>query len=272
MPLTVPLSQIRVRLEKLDRAISTATKADGSLSGDALRAEVQKANDPAVTAAMVRLLDERGTSVAPRFDPVETAAMHQALQEAVRNVAHFDVNKDGVVVWNTRAKVEKPLSQRVTEQVIETLKGNAGGAIPHERDDSRLLGVELGGRSYVHKEVEAELTAHVKTPQGKEAVRWAARLKFLDDHEGARALGSHLRSADESWAVRNFPDRKHDLNDKEVRKYLKTSDLVGFAEKTKAAVEAKIGMSWDDYVAGKGLPVTHRLTHEFTAATSGRGS
>jgi hypothetical protein len=198
--------------------------------------------------------------------PQKAQELVAVLTHANSRIREFDADGDGKINW-TEAQARR--GNDAGTQLAAGLIAEASRPAPEVADWlSALRKTEnaLVNRNRFHHDQGSVARFHTKTELGGEAVTWAMREKAVDGQAlSEEALHQKLVDAETGFLSRlpllgalASSDLKH-LDDGEVKKMLGTGDLAAFVAETKARVETKLGMSFEDHLAGQNLPGVEQL-------------
>jgi len=273
-----------VKIEKLEQKVAATGDQALSQQLDAIERNFQRTERSAVTSSCSGTATSscggsatRDVHVKPKaLDAAEVRSVFSALMDAKAKVGSLDHNADGHIAHDEAGR-----SSNLDGLSGDLAKGAVAGTLAAYEQELRAWNSEL---SKVATSIEARKNAdtrmqdvakhHAATPEASDAILWAYRELLV-----SAALGGA-----DSWAIRDlsaqldrslkdaetsflrflpFFSSAHGaghLDDAEVKRFLRTSDLTAFAADKKRAVENKVGGDFAfRFLGGKDLPGSEQL-------------
>jgi hypothetical protein len=229
-----------------------------------------------------------------KLEGAEVTGVLAALLEAKTRLQAFDSDGSGQVERGEKEAVDRiRWSAPVTDLPHRLARAALYGELVPYAEQMKQWNVEVnkvyalvGPRQGLEMNIQGQVQRHVQSPAGREAVAWAFRLLVIENwaqHEkdpSARKLTATdvwrdmdrgLAAAESSMLrflgifgldpVENGPH----LDDREVKRFLKdelhcaVSDLASFSRTARASVEAKLGMTYQEWHDGKDVPGHEQL-------------
>jgi hypothetical protein len=264
-------SKIQDDLQRLSQEIERATDAQGEVDMAEIRDRLS--GDATATKALDVIQDEdsfqrmetrnvsvgcgggtttREVAVEPKIlKRTEVQSVLDALISARSKVEVFDNDADG--------KIEKgefdQIPDRASGLAAKLATVFADGSVSTYRSEMRAWSDAIGDvrssisqRNAYESNIVDAAKDHCESLTGAEAVAWAYRdILTATGRVGWGEIDEALKNAETSW-LRFLPffgsERGH-LNDKEVKKHLGTDDLREFIADKKAAIEARLGGTYE---------------------------
>lgn len=279
------------RLERLEERIGSVRNADGSV--DVQKLKDAAAADPALkqevswiemefsTREMRRVTGAcGGTSLeevdAPpaKLDDAQVQNVLGALLEAKQRLANV-VDKDGSGRIERDEAVRREagpgLAGHLAREAVRDVERDYQTQLAAWREALQGVADKVDPRRGLELNIEGMAKRHCETELGTEAVKWAYRKMAIEDGLSSDdvwdKMGGELRDAERSLLrfVPFFGEGlafgafEGHLGDDEVRRAVGSDDLAGFIRDTKAALQERLGMSYEDWVAGKDIPGADQL-------------
>ncbi|MBI2375677.1 MAG: hypothetical protein HYV07_16900 [Deltaproteobacteria bacterium] len=269
----------KAALQKLEGLVESAKTPEGAVDVAALKQKVLATGDVtlqdglrAITDAFQRVETTTysgscGGSRSTRLQPKSLAASEVmsvlgALVEARSKVDQADTNHDGKLQADEAKSVEglSGLSGELAQVAVAAELKSYRLELRKWSDALGQVASSIDNRSRVDKEIVRAADHHAATPAGREAITWAYRdLATVGHGLDVWDMREALEAAESSFLKyipffgRSVKTAAGHLSDGEVRDMFSTSDLASFAAEKRAAVEARVKMSYGDYVLGKDL-------------------
>jgi len=286
----VSTAQLKEGFSKLKETMEQVQQRNGKVDMKALKREVDALDDPTVKAAYETIKDEyttetrrrvssgcgssyRTTRTAPKqLKGDQVQSVFNALVQAKSKTTRLDKDKNAVIDAAEADKV--PNLRGFSGQMVRAaINGNLTDYKAAMEDwDAHLS--DVADLTYERQSAASDINElsdyHCKFKNGANAVKWALRdVATREDHQDVGhydTISSLLTNAERGPQTKNpllvyFGDdwdrdallEEGHLDNKEVRDLLNVRDLEGFAGKMEAAVEKRLGMSYDDWVEGEDL-------------------
>jgi hypothetical protein len=273
-------SQIQQDLQRLSQEIERATDGQGEvdlaevrdrLSGDktATRAldviqdedTFQRTETRTVSAGCGGGTTTREVAVEPTtLKRTEVQSVLDALIAARSKVEVFDNDADGKIgkgefdqIPDRPSSLAAKLATVFADGSVKTYRSEMqawGDAIRDVRSD-------ISSRNSYESNIVEVAKDHCESLTGAEAVAWAYRDILTTTGRAVWSdMDDALKNAETSWLrfLPFFGDERGHLNDKEVKKHLGTDDLREFIADKKAAIESRLGGSYEEvFLKGKDL-------------------
>lgn len=280
----VHLRSLNADLDQLQRLLQASTDENGVLDLQGLEQRAEATGNESLTEAVEAIRSERAffreedrvvtgcngdrevVRMAVRPDTLnadEVVSVVEALRQAKENVDDLDRNDNHLI---------DPFEADGAEE-LPGLSGDIAGATVHGKlgDYRRALRRwqvavsealdDLDQRQSFHEQIDRLAEFHTASPEAAEAVRWhfhalATSGEQLDYWE----VRDRLEDAEYSFLAflprflrpdNAREDAENHLSDGEVRRMLRTDDLVAYAGAKKAEAIENAG-EWDEYLAGRG--------------------
>lgn len=291
---------VSARLDALAAKLDVARTPDGGVDMRALARAVEQSGDAALEKELFwvrssfETVEKRTVTggcggsyvddvrVPPeRLSAADVQSVRAALVEAKRRIAdRADADSSGRIERGEAERIPAlgdDLAGRLADAAVRGVMIDYRAQLAGWQQALNGVADQVDPRRGLHVNIDGRAEQHCETKLGRDAVRWAYRKLAVDDGLSSEdvwgRMDRDLKGAERSL-LRFVPflggdDHGPHLNDGEVKKLVGRQDLAAFVADTKAAVEAKLGRSWDDWVAGKDLPGADQLADgDFRRTTS----
>ncbi|MBI4815875.1 MAG: hypothetical protein HY791_06445 [Deltaproteobacteria bacterium] len=276
----------KATLDKLEGLVKEVRGADGGVDVQALSAKVATSSDEGLKSGFAAIKDAFtrsetvtytsgcGGSTTRRTEPKslsanEVMSVLSALVDARQKVDGLDSNHDGKLQGPEADKASElsGLSGGLAKGAVEAQLKSYRSELSKWRDALGQVASSVDDRKRINSDIASLAKHHAATPEGEQAILWAYRdVATLGQGLDVWKLREALENAETSFLKyipffgRHAKTAEGHLSNSEVRSLLGCEDLGAFAATKKASTEARIHMSYDEYLSGKDLPGSTQLT------------